>query len=518
MTDDQAEIRAFLADPASYPSHPASVETIETHGAIVYLAGDEVWKIKRAVRFPYMDLSTLEKRQAVCRREVEVNAIWAPQLYIGCVPITRNLDGQLSLGGTGEPVEWAVRMRRFAQEDLLGNIADRKGISRELARDLADAAFASHAEAPVIDNPNGAARVSRLVASVSQNLAGVSGVLGNEDAEAFRTRAEAQLFRASAVLDKRAREGLVRRCHGDFHLGNVVLWEGKPLLFDAIEFDEELASIDVLYDLAFLLMDLDHRGLRAAANVVLNRYLWRSQRTLDLEGLAGLPLFLGLRAGVRALVAAERAEQETAAGEQAAARVSNERARRYMRAALEYLDPPSPDFVAVGGLSGTGKSTLAAALAPKLGPPPGAVHLRSDLERKAMFGRAETERLGPDCYTDEATERVYDTLLEKARSVLSAGHGVVVDAVYARPVERHKLELLAASTGLKLKGLWLTADPEILMQRVAQRRNDASDATVDVVRKQLGYELGPLSPAWKMLDAGRDAQATARQAEIALSS
>ncbi len=515
---DQLEVVNFLADPASYGGRAGgTVDRIETHGAMVFLAGDEVWKIKRAVRFPYMDLSTLEKRRAVCAREVEVNRIWAPELYLGCIPITRERNGRLAFGGSGEAVEWAVRMRRFPQSDLLGNLAEREGISRDLARDLADATFDSHAKAPPVEDSRGAARVASLVASVAHNLAGVSAVLGAVEAAWFRQRAEAQHARAAAVLDRRAAHGHVRRCHGDLHLDNIVMWQGRPTLFDAIEFDEELASIDTLYDLAFLLMDLDYRGLGTAANAVLNRYLWRSQEALDLDGLAALPLFLGLRAGVRALVAAERAQQEEAAGREEERGRCIARARGHMRAALAHLDPPPPELVAVGGLSGTGKSTLAATLAAQIGPCPGAVHLRSDLERKALFGRTEMERLGAEGYTEAATARVYGTLIEKAERVLAAGHGVIVDAVFAREDERRHLETAAAKAGLPLKGLWLTASPSVLMERVAQRRNDASDATVDVVRTQLDYDIGSLSPAWKVVDAGGDAEGTEQRARVALS-
>ncbi len=350
---DQSEVVRFLCDPASYGNAGGSVKRIETHGAMVFLTGDEVWKIKRAVRFPYMDLSTLEKRRAACEREIEVNRIWTPEIYLGCIPVTRKPSGRLALDGTGEPVEWAVRMRRFPQSDLLGSVADREGIGRDLARALAEAAFESHVRAPRVEDPRGAARVASLVESVSDNLAGVSGVLGRDEAASFRKRAEAQHARAATVLDRRAEAGFVRRCHADLHLDNIVMWKGQPTLFDAIEFDEELASIDTLYDLAFLLMDLVHRGLRSAANTVLNRYLWRSQAPLDLDGLAALPLFLGLRAGVRALVAAERAEQEKAAGREAERSRSVDRARQYMRAALGHLDPAPPEIVAVGGLSGT---------------------------------------------------------------------------------------------------------------------------------------------------------------------
>ncbi len=515
-SDSQAEIKAFLADPASYSARPDRVEKFETHGAIVFLAGDEAWKIKRAVRFPYMDLSTLEKRHAVCQREVEINRKWAPQIYLGCVPITRESDGRLAFDGKGEPVEWAVRMRRFAQSDLLGSIADTRGIDRELACSLADAAFESHATAQPAKDPRGAERVRDLVSSVSRNLADISGILGTEETARFRQLAEIQLARAATVLDQRAAQGFVRRCHGDLHLGNIVMWDGRPTLFDAIEFAEELATIDTLYDLAFLLMDLDHRRLRPAANLVLNRYLWRSQEESDLDGLAALPLFVGLRAGVRALVTAERAEQEQASENREAAHQQSERARAYLASALSYLTPPEPALVAVGGLSGTGKSTLAAALAPRIGPCPGAVHLRSDLERKALFGREETERLDSEAYTKDVTARVYSVLMKKAQRILAAGHGVIVDAVFAAESERRALEEVAEEAGVKLKALWLTASPEILMNRVAQRRNDASDATVDVVKLQLGYEIGSLSPAWTTIDAGQDLEGTVKDAEAAL--
>ena len=514
--DEQAEVKAFLADPASYPTRPDQVERLETHGALVFLAGDEAWKIKRAVRFPYMDLSTLEKRRAVCQREVEINSAWAPQIYLGCIPITRERDGRLAFGGDGEPVEWAVRMRRFPQSDMLGSIAERHGIGRDLACNLADAAFESHATAERIDDPRGAGRVGTLVDSVSGNLAGVSDILGSGETARFRRLAEAQHTRAAAVLDQRAAQGLVRRCHADLHLDNIVMWDGRPTLFDAIEFDEELASIDTLYDLAFLLMDLDYRGLRPAANLVLNRYLWRSQELIDLDGLAALPLFLGLRAGVRALVTAERAQQEQTGQRQDAAQHRAERARSYLRAALDYLAPPESALVAVGGLSGTGKSTLAAALAPRIGPCPGAVHLRSDLERKALFRRDETERLEAEAYTRAATTCVYDRLTGKAQRVLAAGHGVIVDAVFAAESERRNIEEVGEDVGVQLKGLWLTASPATLIDRVAQRRNDASDANVDVVRMQLGYQIGTLSPAWTVIDAGRELEATVSDAEAVL--
>jgi aminoglycoside phosphotransferase family enzyme/predicted kinase len=499
--DDQAEVVAFLGDPASYPTKPDRIERFETHGALVFLAGEEAWKIKRAVRFPYMDLSTPEKRRAVCLREVEINWRFAPEIYLGCTPITRAHDGRLEFGGDGEAVEWAVRMRRFDQAALLSHIARTGPLPPALATDLADVVYESHRAARPAVRHDEAERIERLLASVHTTLVDLRDVLGAGVVQRFHESATGEMHGCATLLDERASAGLVRRCHGDLHLNNVVLWHGRPLLFDAIEFDDDLATIDTLYDLAFLLMDLDRNGQRPAANIVLNRYLWRSSSQLDLRGLRTLPLFLGLRAGVRTMVTAERALQE-----RGDANVRDRRtATELLEAAIACLTPNAPRLVAIGGLSGTGKSTLGRALAPDVGPIPGAIHLRSDLERKTLHGVEETKRLGPEAYTEAANDEVYATLRRKARQVLAAGHAAVVDAVFARPEERAEIETVAAELGVAFRGLWLEAPPSKLFDRVGARIGDASDATPDVVRQQLAADTGALAVSWVSVDAGGSA-------------
>jgi uncharacterized protein len=495
---NQAEVIRFLADPLTY-GDVGQVERFETHGNLIFLAGPDAWKIKRAVRFPYMDFSSLASRKAACAREVERNRRTAPEIYLGCVPITRRGDGSLALGGSGDIVEWAVHMHRFEQSALLSNIAAAGGIGAALAKLVADVVYESHQTADRQRSHSGTAPMRELVASVAKSLADAK--IFREAAAHFSSLAEDQICRAAAILDERARHGAVRSCHGDLHLGNIVLWRERPVLYDAIEFDDTIATIDVLYDLAFLLMDLDWHGQHPAANLVLNHYLWRAQDELDLSGLRAMPLFLGLRAGIRAMVTADRAGQETdAAGEH-----DRERARTYLRAARRYLASCPHQLVAIGGVSGTGKSTLAAALAPRSGPAPGAVHLRSDLERKALFGVEETDRLPSETYTREASDRVYAILGRKARLVLAAGHSVIADAVCLTPTERSEMERIAREMGVPFQGIWLVGDRETLRARLNLRSNDASDATQEILAQQLARDMGSLSPAWTQVEAGASA-------------
>ena len=493
----QDDVFAFLGDPVSHDPVPDRVERIDTHGAVVFLAGPSVYKVKRAVRYAYMDYSTLERRHAMCLRELEINRRTAPQIYLGVVPVARKVGGGFAIGGSGERVEWALHMRRFDQDALLAGMADRNLVDTDLIKALAAAIEAFHRAAAPMKDARGADAMDDIVAELTEAFAAEPETF---DAQAFDVPARRQLEHARTCLDARAQAGHVRRCHGDLHLNNIVLIDGAPVLFDAIEFDDSFASIDTLYDLAFVVMDLDRRGMRAEANLLLNRYLYHSGSHDDLAGLAALPLFLGCRAGIRAMVAAQRAHLSASP---AAAR---EEAKNYFNAALGYLDPVRPRLLAVGGLSGTGKSTLAAALAPHIGAAPGAVHLRSDLERKSLFSAAETERLGAEHYSTEATARVYDRLLDKARTALEANCTVVVDAVFSKPHERSAAEALARDLSIPFKGLWLTAAPETLLARVSAREGDASDATGDVVAAQLDYDTGDIS--WTPIDAGGTAEST----------
>ncbi len=510
LSGNQDDVTAFLSDPASFPDSVDKVDRIETHGATVFLAGDFAYKIKKAVSFDYMDFSSLEKRRVICERELEINQPHAPEIYVDLVAINRSPDGQHSLDGPGETVEWAIRMNRFDQAMLLDRVASDGRLADETVIQLAKIAVDYHASAPPVTIRDGAAKMASLITQLDTAFGACPDVFSPEDKARFKSLARAQLERAKYSLRLRGRRGCVRRCHGDLHLKNIVMIDGRPTLFDAIEFNEELATIDIFYDLAFLIMDLDQRGMRRHANMLLNRYLHYSSAPSDVYGLAAMPLFLGCRAGVRAMVAMDRVNQSTAVD----AEELLDRARQYSTASLAYLDPPQARAVAVGGLSGSGKSTLAAALAPLIGSAPGALHLRTDLERKAMFNVAETERLTHEAYTQEASDRVYDMIMQKARVALKAGHSVIVDAVFLRADERAAIEAAASRHGVPFTGLWLNAPRESLIARVDSRTGDASDATASVVEQQLAAGTGPV--AWQPLDAGGGASETLARAKTVL--
>ncbi len=489
---NQGEVFAFLQNPVTH-GRAEPVIRIDTHGAAVFLAGTEVYKVKRAVRYPYMDFSTLEKRRLACEAEIAVNRANAPGIYLGVVPVTRTRDG-LRLGGTGEVLEWAVHMRRFDETATLDHLVAKGPLGVALTDKLAEAVAASHRRAPRRNGEAATAAFGRLLRQTVDELATGEGLFPRHELVAFDKALTTAFDQARPLLDRRAAAGAVRLCHGDLHLGNIVLIEGEPVLFDAIEFDEAIATSDILYDLAFLLMDLCERGLRLEANRVLNRYLGAVEDPLhEIAGLAALPLFLSLRAAIRAKVIAAEIRLDPAKAPRRAA------ARAYFEAAARFLEASQVRLVAVGGLSGTGKSTLAAALAPDLGRAPGALHFSSDVERKRLFGMPETVRLPKSAYRAEVSAKVYQRLYDLAETALRAGQAVIVDATHLRPVDREAIAEVAARRGVPFSGIWLEAPLAVLMRRVDARRGDASDATAAIVAAQVRQGTGVV--AWPRLGA-----------------
>ena len=497
MTGDrtQDEVRRFLADPSAHEG--GEVDVIETHASVIFLTPGIALKMKKAIRYPYLDYSTLEKRRGFCEAEVEINRRTAPALYLGAVAVTRDADGKLAVDGGGEPVEWLVRMKRFDNDGLLDRVARRDGLSPRLCRDVADVIFDFHRETEAKPERDAAGDMAQVAEGNADEMRRHGGAVFDQDrVEALARRTGALIEEGRALLERRAADGRVRHVHGDLHLRNIVMLDGRPTPFDAIEFDPAICEIDVLYDLAFLLMDLLHRDHRVEANRILNRYLARGG---DYGGVKLLPLFLSLRAGIRAHTTASAASSPDD-------REKIAEARAYLDLALDVLDSGAPLAVAVGGPSGSGKSTAAALLAPRLGGAAGAIHLRSDVVRKRLMGNRPEEKLPEEAYAPEVSRRVFATLAEEAGTVTAAGQSVVVDAVFGRASNVEPLKRAVAANGIRLSGFWLDADPEILRSRVGERTDDASDADKSVLEKQLGRLDCPAG--WRTIDAGGAAEVT----------
>lgn len=507
VTEDQGAVIAWLASPAAYGTGVTQVERIDTHAAVVFLAGDRAWKLKRAVRYDYLDYSTVDRRRRCCEAELARNLDLAPGLYRRVVAVTRDDSGALAIGGEGTAVDWLLEMQRFDSEALCDRLAARGALPLDAMPALATAVAAMHARAERRLDHGGAEGVRWVIDGNLSALRAASGVFDRAAVEALGRESYAMLARHASQLDTRQREGLVRLCHGDLHLRNLVMLRGVPTPFDAVEFNDDIACIDVGYDLAFLLMDLWRRRLPRHANVVLGEYL---QATGDIELLAPLPLFLSCRAAVRAKTSIAAADLATAEDRPALL----DAARDYLHLARRFLDPPAPRLVAVGGRSGTGKSTLAAALAPALGATPGAWVLRSDIARKRLFAVAPDTRLDASAYSHATTARVYAGLRVEARLALDAGHTVVCDATFTDATERAALARVADDAGVPFTGLWLDAPDDVLVARVTARRRDASDAGAAVVRAQPAGRPDD----WIIVDATTDAAATLAAAQAALGS
>jgi aminoglycoside phosphotransferase family enzyme/predicted kinase len=508
VVESQEPVFAFLADPAAHRGE--TVTRVDTHAAVLFLGRERVLKVKRAVQFPFLDFSTVEKRKVACDAELDVNRPYAPEIYRCVVPITRDADGRLTLDGLGTPIEWAVEMARFDETRTLDHLADAGRIDAALADALGRTVAEAHARARPVEPAPWIAAIFAYIDEHSTAFGEHPDVFPATEVAALARAGRDAYRRIHPLLIERGERGLIRRIHGDLHLGNIVLINEQPVLFDAIEFSPLIASGDVLYDLAFLLMDLVERGLGVPANIVLNRYLLCTHRPEDLDALAALPFFLSIRAAIRAKVTAARLEQ----AEPEKQPTIRHNARKYFDWAQRFIAPAPPVLVAIGGLSGTGKSALARAFAPNLAPPPGAVLLRTDVERKALFGKDETETLPRDAYEPEVTARVYDAVTEKARKVIAAGHSVIVDAVFAKPQERLAIEKVAAALGVPFHGLFLQTALDTRIDRVGARGRDASDADVAVVQAQESYDLGDLT--WSRIDASGALEETLARAIAAM--
>lgn len=442
----------------------AAEQVVETPCALVFLTGSKAFKLKKPVDFGYLDFSTSEKRRWAIARELAFNRATAPDIYRAIAEVE------------GEAV---LEMRRFDSEAVLSSHPEQ--VDGDMAEALGRVIARFHALAEPAPRGGGAANMVYVAQSNAKLINGFDQQLGGERAQALAEATAEAVAAVTPLLDTRRRGGFSRRCHGDLHLGNIFVEAGGPVLFDCIEFNDLLSEIDVLYDVAFLVMDLGFRGRGEAACRVLNAYLDEAARTFGeavFEGLATLPLFLSIRAGVRCHVACNGGDFDLAG--------------RYLTVALDLLAPRRAGLTAVGGYSGSGKSTWARRAAPGLGPAPGAVVLRSDEVRKRVFGAGPTDPLPAAAYDPASVDRVYETMLAEARACLAAGRAVVLDASFLEPERRMAAADLARACDVPFDGVWLEVAPATLRGRVTARRGDASDANLAVLEGQLARGAGEI--------------------------
>jgi len=425
--DNQDAVIAFLSDPATHGAAAGGVERIETHCSIVFLVKDRAYKLKLAIRYASLDYTTCASRRAACEAELRLNQRTAPELYLGVRSINRDANGGLAFDGPGAALDYVVVMRRFVQSDLFDRLAETGRLTPELMHDLGRAIARFHLAAEVTPEFGGSDAIRRVIADNERELGLVAPALNGITVETLGGHAHLALERVAELLDQRRVGGKVRRCHGDLRLANICLWEGRPTLFDCIEFSDEIGCIDVLYDLAFVLMDLQLRGRGDLGNAVFNAWM---DLTPETDGLLVLPLFLALRAATRSYALAGGAQRR--ADPRQAARLLAQ-ARQHVHASIDFLLPRHPVLIFLGIESDPDRTELAAMFAAQTTPVPGARILRL-------------------ASTGEAAWRA-------ANDVLEAGCSVVIEGAFSDAAERQRAAAMAACVAVPSHGFFLGAPP-----------------------------------------------------------
>lgn len=478
-----------LCNPAIYPHPVQQVRLLETHISWVLLTGEYAYKIKKPVNFGFLDFSTLEARQHFCQQELLLNQRMAPELYQEVLPITGTPQNPV-IGGSGKPIEYLLKMREFPQENLLDQIQSRGELHKEHIDTLAQLIASSHQNAPVVAAEHPLNTTAAIVAPMRQNFEQIRPFLDQpadlQQLEALEAWTEAAIKRLTPVMDQRCRQGMIRECHGDLHLGNAAMVDGQILLFDCIEFNEPFRFIDVALDAAFMAMDLEDRGLHALSRRFLNNWLEHSG---DHQSLQVINLYKAYRALVRAKVNLFRLTPET--GDETKAAILAQY-RSYADLAERYSHIPQTFLAITRGVSAVGKSLVALHLVEELG----AIRIRSDVERKRLFDNQHTSTLNAGLYSPECSIATYERLHQLAHTILQAGFPVVLDATYLRQDQRQVAQQTAESLAVPFLILDCQAPEKLILQWLAQRQaaaTDPSDATEEVIRAQQANQ-DPLTP------------------------
>ncbi len=473
-----------MQQPGFYPhSVVEPIELIQTHISYVLLTGEYAYKVKKPVNFGFLDFSTLEKRRHFCQEELRLNQRGAAELYLAVVGITQTGD-RYQLDGAGEAIEYAVKMCQFPQEELFLNRFEVGKLTEFDLEALGRVVAAFHSRAATSEYIDTFGAIAQIRQAIDDNYDQVKAYVGSLQTqaqyEATRSYTDQFLDQRQTILEQRVTGHFIRECHGDLHLRNICRWQNQVLLFDCIEFNEPFRFVDVMYDVAFTVMDLEARDRADLANAFLNTYL---EETGDWEGLQVLPLYLSRQAYVRAKVNSYLTDDPgiPATMQQTAALTAS----AYYRQAWEYSQPHLGRIFLMSGLSGSGKSTVARRLSRQLSQEYQAIHIRSDAVRKHLGGVNLHQQGGDELYTPEMTARTYDRLLKLGLLLADQGYSVILDAKYDRQTVR--LNAIAATQlhQIPLQILHCHAPLEVLEQRVQTRTGDITDATLSVLAQQI---------------------------------
>ena len=470
-------------------NHPAkNIELIETHISWVILTGYFAYKIKKPVDFGFLDFSTLEKRHNFCAQEVELNRKLAAAIYLDVVAITGTAD-KPRISGSGSVFEYAVKMTQFPQSAQLDNKLAAGELKLEHMDAIAHMVADFHQTTDVADETMDYGNKEMVYQPVEENFRQINEHLDTEHytdkLTALSQWSKSEFTKQQTVFTQRKADGFIRQCHGDMHLRNLVWLDNKPMAFDCIEFNPKLSWIDVISEIAFLIMDLQHRYQHQLANRFLNSYL---EVTGDYAGLSVLPYYLCYRALVRAKVASLRLEQKSITEKEREQTLTE--FESYLELATAYAQRQPAKLIIMRGLSASGKSTVSQQLLETLG----AIRIRSDVERKRLFGIDSTNNVSSDItpseidsgiYSAQASLQTYKKLAELASEIICAGYSVIVDAAFLKHEQREPFQLLASRLGVPYIILEVTAPSDVLRQRIIKRKNDVSDADLAVLEHQL---------------------------------
>ncbi|MFZ4525600.1 MAG: AAA family ATPase [Chlorobium sp.] len=475
-----------LNRPAAYPHPAGAIEVVETHISWIFLTGSLAYKIKKPLNLGFLDFSTLEKRHHYCNEELRLNRRLCPEIYLSVVPVVCAGD-TFFVDAEGVIVDYAVKMVRFDRTMELDRMLSQQLLTEKHIDHLASMIARFHTSLPPVPAESGYGHPDNLVKPMLHNFTAMESIASNqreierlEELKAWTMQEHQRLY---PLLLQRKSSGFIRQCHGDMHTGNMVLWQNRIFLFDCIEFNEHLSNIDVISDLAFLFMDLDHGGESRLAWRLLNNYLIE---TGDYSALSLLLFYSLYRAMVRAKVTAIRSAQTSV---QSHAQQILEEHRSYILLAQNYSSPKKPLLILTMGVSGSGKTTVSSDIARSLP----CIHIRSDIERKRLAGLKPLEGSKPNTpiYTDEMSRHTYHKLLEVAKLCLEARISVIVDATFLKAEKRKLFIELAESLNTPCRILRFFAPEKLLMERVQQRflrGNDASEADTNVLASQLEKE------------------------------